>query len=83
MPEDTPRYLVASSRSRLIHHRKIMPIFSAIGFGIMLLILSVVMRPVFIELERTAVAFLAGARISAEIATQIAASAAEIRFPQE
>jgi len=60
-----------------------MPIFSAIGFGLMLIILSTFMHPVFVELERTAIAFLTGARISAEAAAQIAGSAASIRFPEE
>ncbi len=49
----------------------------------MLLIISMLMYPVFVEIERTAIAFLTGARVSAEIATQIAAQAAAITFPQQ
>jgi len=54
--------------------------FSAIGFGIMLIILRVLMHPVFVELEATAVTFLRGAQISADVASQLAASAASIQF---
>ncbi len=58
-----------------------MPIFSAVGLGIAIMVLNVLMPPVFTEIETTAIALLRGAQVSVEAATQIAASAATIQFP--
>ena len=58
-----------------------MPIFSAVGLGIALIVLNVLMHPVFTEMEATAIAVLRGAQVSVEAATELAASAATIQFP--
>lgn len=52
-----------------------MPIFAAIGLGVLVLILQWFVPAIWTELEATVIAFLRGARVSAEIATQVAASA--------
>lgn len=58
-----------------------MPIFQAIGLGILILVLKFLVPPIFAQLESTILAFLHGAEISATIATQLAASAGTIQFP--
>ena len=52
-----------------------MPIFKAIGLGVFILILQFLVPALFEELEATVIAFLHGARISAEAASSLAASA--------
>jgi len=53
-----------------------MSIFKAIGFGIFIVTLRILIPSVLDEGERTAISFLHGARISADTASGIAASAA-------
>lgn len=52
-----------------------MPIFRVFGLGLLILMLGWLVPEVLAELRATAVAFLTGARVSAEVATQIAGSA--------
>ena len=59
-----------------------MPIFRAIGFGILLIILSLMLPDVLKEGRDAAIAFLRGARISADTAAGIAASAAATQGTQ-
>jgi len=58
-----------------------MPIFSVIGLGLLIIVLRVLVPAIFGQLEETILAFLHGAQISATIASQIAGSAAAIKFP--
>jgi hypothetical protein len=51
------------------------PVFQAIGLGIAIIVLKVLTPQVFGAIERTALAFLEGATVSAEVATDVAASA--------
>lgn len=51
-----------------------MPFFQALGLGVVIIVLQVLTPVIFTEIESTAVAFLVGARTSAEIATDLAAS---------
>lgn len=51
-----------------------MRIFRAIGFGIFIIVVRVLIPAVFTEGQNTAVSFLHGARISADAASQTAAS---------
>ncbi len=53
-----------------------MPIFQAVGFGILIITLRVLVPAIFAQLETTIIAFLHGAQISATIASQLAATAA-------
>ena len=55
----------------------------AIGLGTAIIVLKLLLPGVLIEIERTAIAFLQGATASAEVATQLAASAGSIRFSNE
>jgi len=59
-----------------MHHFIPMPIFKAIGFGIFIVTLRLLIPSVLDEGERTAISFLHGARVSADTASGIAASAA-------
>lgn len=52
-----------------------MPIFRAIGLGIFIITLKLLLPNVLIEGEQTLIAFLQGAQASADIASNIAASA--------
>lgn len=52
-----------------------MPIFRALGLGVLILVLGWLVPNVLTELEATIIAFLHGARVSAEVAANIAASA--------
>jgi hypothetical protein len=52
-----------------------MPIFSAIGLGITIVVLQIMVPKVFSELETTAILFLHGAQASAITATSLAATA--------
>jgi hypothetical protein len=53
-------------------------VWYALGFGLMILILQGLVPAVFHEIEATAIAFLRGAQVSAEAATQFAAAAGAI-----
>lgn len=55
-----------------------MPIFRALGFGLLLVVMRVMLPGVLSAAEQTAIAFLGGAEASAEAAASIAASAALI-----
>lgn len=52
-----------------------MPIFRAIGFGVLLIILRIMIPSVLSEGEQTAISFLHGARVSADTMSQIAGTA--------
>ena len=52
-----------------------MPIFHALGLGVLILILGWLVPNVLSELEATVIAFLHGARVSADVAATLAASA--------
>lgn len=54
-----------------------MPIFRAIGLGIFFIIVSLMMPKVFSEGQQTIISFLQGARLSADTASRITASAAQ------
>jgi hypothetical protein len=56
-----------------------MSIFRAIGFGIFIITMRLLLPDVFAEGRSAAIAFLRGARLSADAASTLAASAA--RFP--
>lgn len=51
-----------------------MPIFAAIGLGVLILILQWFVPAIWTELEATVIAFLHGARVSADVAASIAAT---------
>jgi hypothetical protein len=53
-----------------------MPIFQAIGLGVLILVLKFLVPAIFTEVEATVIAFLHGARVSADVASSLAASAA-------
>ena len=55
-----------------------MRIRGAIGLGLTLIILQVLTPVIFGELQNTALAFLHGAQVSANVASQIAASAGSV-----
>jgi hypothetical protein len=55
-----------------------MPIFQAIGLGILILVLKWLVPAIFVALQTTILAFLHGATVSADIATQLAASAGTV-----
>lgn len=52
-----------------------MPILKALGFGVALLVLKFLVPAVFDQLERTVIAFLAGAEMVVNSATNLAAAA--------
>lgn len=54
-----------------------MPIFRAIGLGIFFIIVSLMMPKVFSEGQQTIISFLEGARLSADTASRITATAAQ------
>ena len=58
-----------------------MPIFKAIGLGILILVLQSSAPEVLHQLETTTLAFLHGAEISATVATSLAASASSLTTP--
>jgi len=55
----------------------------AIGLGIGIIVLKLLLPGVLSEIETTAIAFLRGAQVSASVATDLAASAGDIRFSNE
>ncbi|MEK7511092.1 MAG: hypothetical protein AAB582_02565 [Patescibacteria group bacterium] len=52
-----------------------MPIFRALGLGVLILVLGWLVPNVLKELEATVIAFLHGARVSADAAAHLAATA--------
>lgn len=60
-----------------------MPFFQAIGLGICILVLRFLVPTVLSEAENTAIAFLKGAQVSAQVATDLAASAGDIELSHE
>lgn len=57
-----------------------MGIFNAIGFGILLIVLHLFTPAILSEGEKTAIAFLQGAQVSANVASSIATRAENIQF---
>lgn len=55
----------------------------AIGLGIGILVLKLLLPDVLTEIEHTAIAFLEGAQVGASVATDLAASAQNARFTNE
>lgn len=55
----------------------------AIGLGIAIVVLKLLLPGVLTEIEHTAIAFLQGAQVSASVATDLAASAGQVRFNNE
>lgn len=55
----------------------------AIGLGISIVVLKLLLPGVLVEIEHTAIAFLQGARVSASVAADLAASAGSVRFSNE
>lgn len=58
-----------------------MPIFHAIGIGVLILVLKFLTPQILAAGEQTAIAFLHGATVSAVAATDIAAHAGSIPLP--
>ena len=58
-----------------------MPILSAIGLGILIIMLKMLVPAIFAQLSSTIIAFLHGAQVSADVASGLAASAAAAKFP--
>ncbi|MDB5264818.1 MAG: hypothetical protein JWN64_389 [Parcubacteria group bacterium] len=52
-----------------------MPVLKALGLGVVIIVLKVLTPQIFSELQGTAIAFLHGAHVSADMATDLAASA--------
>lgn len=61
----------------------LMAFTKAIGLGIGIIVLKLLLPAVLTEIEQTAIAFLHGARVSATVATDLAASAGSVRFSNE
>jgi len=57
-----------------------MPILSALGLGLAIIVLKTLTPLIFIEIQKTALLFLRGAQVSAGVATDLAASAGSIRI---
>lgn len=57
-----------------------MPLLSAIGLGVAILVLQALTPVLFREIEHTAILFLKGAQTSATVATDLAASAGSVRI---
>ena len=60
-----------------------MPIFHAIGLGVLIIVLKFLVPAVLTEGEKTVIAFLHGATVSATVATDLAASAGSIPLSNE
>lgn len=60
-----------------------MAITRALGLGIGIIVLKLLLPDVLAEIEHVAIAFLHGAQVSANVATDLAASAGSVRFSQE
>jgi hypothetical protein len=58
-----------------------MPILSAFGLGVLIIVLKLLVPAIFGALQSAIIAFLNGATISANIASQLAASAGTIQLP--
>lgn len=57
-----------------------MPLLSALGLGVAILVLQGLTPVLFREIEHTAILFLRGAQTSASVATDLAASAGSVRI---
>ncbi len=57
-----------------------MPILGALGLGVGILVLKSLTPVLFAKIEETALTFLEGARVSADVATSLAASASMIEI---
>lgn len=55
----------------------------ALGLGIGIIVLKLLLPGVLTAIEQTAIAFLNGALVSANVATQIAASAGSVQISNE
>ncbi|MES2668241.1 MAG: hypothetical protein V4644_00935 [Patescibacteria group bacterium] len=55
----------------------------AIGLGIAIVVLKILLPEVLTEIENTAIAFLKGAQVLASVATDLAASTGHIQFSNE
>lgn len=60
-----------------------MAITRALGLGIGIIVLKLLLPDVLTEMEHVALAFLRGAQVSASVATDLAASAGSARFSEE
>lgn len=60
-----------------------MPIFRALGLGIVILILQLLVPVIFIQLQSTIIAFLKAGEVSANVGTQTAGSAAALPISHE
>lgn len=60
-----------------------MPIFHAIGLGVLIIVLKFLSPVVLSEGEKTIVAFLHGATVSATVATDLAASVGTVQLSNE
>lgn len=59
-----------------------MPIFRAIGLGVLIIVLKFLVPSIWNELEAVIIAFLHGARVSADLATNLAgAGGASLSLP--
>ncbi len=58
-----------------------MPIFGAIGLGVTIIVLKTLVPAIFAQLSATIIAFLHGAELSANAASQLAASAQALQLP--
>lgn len=57
-----------------------MPIFGALGLAVLIIVLKSLVPAIFAQLSATVISFLHGAQVSADVASQLAASAAAIKF---
>lgn len=57
-----------------------MPILSALGLGLAIIVLKTLTPLIFAEIQDTALLFLEGAQIGASVATDLAASAGTVRI---
>lgn len=57
-----------------------MPLLSALGLGVAIVVLKLLTPVLFNELQDTALLFLEGAQVGASVATDIAASAGSVRI---
>ena len=60
-----------------------MAISKAIGLGISIIVLKILLPDVLLQIEETAIAFLGGAKMSADVATNLVASVESARFTTE
>lgn len=60
-----------------------MPVLKAVGLGICIVVLKLLVPEVLSEAEAAAIAFLRGARVSAETASTLAASVGSVRITND